>query len=140
MKEEIWCLYWNLYQGTTTLPADSFQGGQTYGDRARHPAQAYGGRHRGNTELQASAKCNKSEFMLVFRIPIHLIWIQHFREKNTFFWDQLYLSLCLHRGRPGYRRSLQAAKENIHEIFYLFFYFCGPFLPSWIRIRIRLPD
>jgi hypothetical protein len=37
------------------------------------------------------------------------------------------------------KRSLHHSNENIqhfkHEISVLFFYFCGSFLPSWIRIR-----
>ncbi len=40
----------------------------------------------------------------------------------------------LHKGRPGYRRSLQSSKENIQHIKIwnssTFFYFCGSFLPS----------
>ncbi len=53
----------------------------------------------------------------------------------------IYLSLGLHKGRTSYRRSLQSSKENIQHFktwkFFTFFYFCGSFLPSWIRIRIR---
>jgi hypothetical protein len=29
----------------------------------------------------------------------------------------IYLSLCLHKGRPSYRRSLQSSKENIKQYF-----------------------
>jgi hypothetical protein len=52
----------------------------------------------------------------------------------------IYLFLGLHKGHPSYKRSLQASKENIqhfktHEISLKNFYFCGSFLPSWIRIR-----
>jgi hypothetical protein len=40
---------------------------------------------------------------------------------------------------PRYRRSLQPSKENIQHFktrkFCTFFYFCGSFLPSWIRIQ-----
>jgi len=39
---------------------------------------------------------------------------------------------CIHKGRPSYRGSLPPSK---HEFSDLFFYFCGSFLPSWIRIR-----
>jgi hypothetical protein len=41
----------------------------------------------------------------------------------------------LHKGRPNYRRTLQPSKENIQQKmkFINFFYFCGSFLPSWIR-------
>jgi hypothetical protein len=46
------------------------------------------------------------------------------------------LSLGLHKGR--YKRSLQLSKENTQHFktrnFLIFFYFCGSFLPSWIRI------
>jgi hypothetical protein len=27
-----------------------------------------------------------------------------------------------------------------HELLQIIVYFCGPFLPSWIRIRIRIPN
>ncbi len=55
-----------------------------------------------------------------------------------FSWSKIaiYLSLCLHKGRPSYRRSLQPSKENIHHFkrrkFCPSFYFLGHFL---IRIR-----
>ncbi len=49
--------------------------------------------------------------------------------------------------RPPERTSkLQKKKENIKHFkisnFLILFYFCGSFLPSWIRIRIRIhgPD
>ncbi len=46
--------------------------------------------------------------------------------------------LQFHKVCPSYRRSLQLSKEAIHhfkhEFFQIFFYFCGSFLPSWIRI------
>jgi hypothetical protein len=53
----------------------------------------------------------------------------------------IYLSLGLHKGLTSYRRSLEPSKENIQHfqnmrILY-FFYICGSFLPSWIRIRIQ---
>ncbi len=42
-------------------------------------------------------------------------------------------------GRTSYRRSLQPSKENIQHFktwkFFAFFYICGSFLSSWIRIR-----
>ncbi len=53
----------------------------------------------------------------------------------------IYLFLGIHKGRPSYRRSLQPSKENIQYLktwkFWTFFYFCGSFLPSWIRVRIQ---
>jgi hypothetical protein len=41
----------------------------------------------------------------------------------------IYLSLCLHKGRPNYRRSLQPSKENIKhmKLLKLFFTFVGHF-------------
>ncbi len=67
-------------------------------------------------------------------------------KKITFFCVKttIYLSLGLHRERPSYRRSLQLLKEAIQHFkkltFKIFFYFCGSFLSSWIRIRIPNPD
>ncbi len=99
------------------------------------------------------------------RVPIYLIRIQHFRlntdpdsiriqgcndqklEKNLQLKkNTIYLSLGLHKERLSYRRSIQLSKENIQHFkpwnFLIFFSFCGSFLPSWIRIRIRIhrPD
>ncbi len=64
-------------------------------------------------------------------------------KKNTFFitknYNLPYLSLGLHRERPGYKRNLQFSKENIQHFktwnFLICFYFSWSFLPSWIRIR-----
>jgi hypothetical protein len=63
-------------------------------------------------------------------------------KKNYIFLDQklqFTIFLGLHKGRPSYRRSLQPSKENIQYLktwkFWTFFYFCGSFLSSWIRIR-----
>jgi hypothetical protein len=54
----------------------------------------------------------------------------------------IYLSLGLHKGRLSYKRSLQPSKENIQHFkkrnCFPFFYICGTFLPSWIRIRLQL--
>ncbi len=54
-----------------------------------------------------------------------------------------YLSLGLHKGCPNNRSGLQPSKENIQHFktwnFFTFPYFCGSFLPSWIRIqRLKL--
>ncbi len=63
-----------------------------------------------------------------------------------FFWSKtaICLSLGLQKVCPSYRRSLQLSKEAIQHFktwqFCTFFYFCGSFLPSWIRIRIPNPD
>ncbi len=57
----------------------------------------------------------------------------------------IYLSLCLHKWLPGYKRSLQPSKENIQQLqkmkfIFFFFIFVGHFCPSWsgswLRIRI----
>ncbi len=53
-----------------------------------------------------------------------------------YFFDQIviYLSLCLHKGRPSFRRSLQHEVKNIQNFkklnFLTFFYFCVSILPS----------
>ncbi len=57
----------------------------------------------------------------------------------------IYLSLGLHKVCPSYRRSLQLSRPSNtskHELLQIFVYFCGSFMPSWIRIRIRIhrPD
>ncbi len=57
----------------------------------------------------------------------------------------IYLSPGLHKGCLSYRRSLQPSKENIQyfkkrNFINFFFYFCGIFWPSWIRIRIPSAD
>jgi hypothetical protein len=70
-------------------------------------------------------------------------------KKNYIFWIRnfnlpIYLGLH-HIGFPSYRRSLQSIKESMRHYkvqnmkFLNFFYFCGSFLPSWIRIRIQNP-
>jgi hypothetical protein len=56
----------------------------------------------------------------------------------------IYLSLGLHKGSPSYKRSLQLSKiehpalQNMKSM--IFFYCCGSFLSSWIRIRIPNKD
>ncbi len=60
------------------------------------------------------------------------------------------LSLCLHKGRPSYRRSFQLSKESIQHFktwnFLIFSTFVGHFCPPGsgsgfrIRIRIHWPD
>jgi hypothetical protein len=50
----------------------------------------------------------------------------------------IYSSLGLYEGRPSYRRSLQPQNKTSstsNKIVLHIFYFCGPFLPSWIRIQ-----
>ncbi len=67
-------------------------------------------------------------------------------KKFNFFGSKttIYLSLGLHKERPSYRRSLQLSKEAIQHFktwtFQEKFYFCGSFLPSWIRIPSTDPD
>ncbi len=65
-------------------------------------------------------------------------------KKFNFFCIKNYsLSLGLHKRRPSYKRSLQLSKENIQHFktwnFVNLFYFCGSFLPSWIRIPNKDP-
>ncbi len=69
-------------------------------------------------------------------------WKQKFSwKKNIFFGSKttIYLSLDLHKEHPSYRRSLQLSKEAIQHFktwtLKKNFYFCGSFLPSWIRIH-----
>ncbi len=63
-----------------------------------------------------------------------------------FFWSKtaIYLALSLHKVCPSYRRNLQFSKEAIQHfktwILQIIVYFCGSFLPSWIRIRIPNTD
>ncbi len=60
-----------------------------------------------------------------------------------FFWSKIaiYLSLGVHNGLPSYRRSLSPPKRTSstskNEIYKPFFFVCGSFLPSWIRIQIQ---
>ncbi len=58
-------------------------------------------------------------------------------KKNIFLTENaIYINLALYPRRLSYRRS---SKENIQHFktwnFFLFFYFRGSFLPSWIRIQ-----
>ncbi len=73
------------------------------------------------------------------------IWIGRPRmririRQNYVYWSRsgpTSTSLGLHKGRPSNMRSLQSSKDNIKYFktwkFCAFFYFCGSFLPSWIR-------
>ncbi len=66
--------------------------------------------------------------------------------EKIFFWSKttIYLFPGLHKGRQSFRRSLQLSKENIQHLktwnLFIFFSFCGSFLPSWIWIRIHWLD
>ncbi len=72
-------------------------------------------------------------------------WWPKSKKKNTaenfffFFWSKIAICFC-----PRYRRSLQPSKENIQHFkkwnWLTFFYVCGLFLSSWIRIQIANPD
>ena len=71
-------------------------------------------------------------------------WRKKITAENFFLFffiskTAIYLSLGLHKVCPSYRRSLQLSKEAIQHFktwtFTNFFYFCGSFLPSWIRIH-----
>ncbi len=63
------------------------------------------------------------------------------KKEFIFFWLKIaiYFALCLHKGRPSCRRSLQPSKENIQHFkklnLFTFFNFCELVLPSWIRIQ-----
>ncbi len=66
-------------------------------------------------------------------------------KKKNLSKTAIYLSLGLHKVCPSYRRRLQLSKEAIqHFKTWTFtkknFYFCGSFLPSWIRIPNPDPD
>ncbi len=69
-------------------------------------------------------------------------WGKIYSVKNFMFFDKklhYYLSLGLHKGCPSYRRSLKREHPALQNIKFLnFFYFCGSYLPSWIRIRISI--
>jgi hypothetical protein len=91
--------------------------------------------------------------------PIIIIWYGSGSDQDTGFWwpkiekiysckkkcsaskTPIYLSR-LHKERRSYRRTLQPSKKNISALqnmkFLNFFYFCGLFLPSRIRILIRI--
>ncbi len=69
-------------------------------------------------------------------------WQRNYSWKKIKFFGiktTIYLSLGLHKERPSYWRSLQLSKEAIQHFkswhFLIFFYFCGSFLTSWIRIH-----
>jgi hypothetical protein len=51
------------------------------------------------------------------RVNMTKKWEKFITEKKCFFFYQttIYLSLCLHKGRPSYKRSLQLSKENIQH-------------------------
>ncbi len=64
-------------------------------------------------------------------------------KKNIFFlWKTTYSTICLslglHKERPSNKPS--ARKRGHPTLQNMNFYFCGSFLPSWIRIRIPNPD
>ncbi len=68
-------------------------------------------------------------------------------EKKIIFFSSktiIYLSLGLHKGRPGYKKKPSALKRENSALqnmkFLNFFYFCGSFFPSWIRIGIPNTD
>ncbi len=69
-----------------------------------------------------------------------------FTAEKFFFGSKttIYISLGFFKGRTSYKRNLQLSKENIQHLkpwnFLIFFYFCRSFLPSSIRIRIRIPN
>ncbi len=75
--------------------------------------------------------------MAVFRIRIHLIRIriQHFRL-NT---DPDLIRIQF-GSRVLMTKNWEKFTAKKYKFFKFFFYFCGSFLSSWIRIRIPNPD
>ncbi len=76
--------------------------------------------------------CSKIHFLLVQKSIFYL-----FKNCNG------YLSLGSYRWSPSYHRTIEAfspqkitANTSKREILVTFFYFCGSFLPFWIRNRI----
>ncbi len=65
-------------------------------------------------------------------------------EKKSFFGPKIaiYLSLGLFKGRPSYKGSLQPSKREHQALQKMkcINFFCGSFLPSWIRIANPNPD
>ncbi len=63
--------------------------------------------------------------------------ILQLKKKLNFFWSKttIYLSLGLHKVCPSYRRSRSSQKRPSNTSKHDFFYLCGSFLPSWIRIH-----
>ncbi len=108
-------------------PAPEFDVGDQYGSGSK---SGYASRSKFNTD--PGLKWPKIEKKLQLKF-FFLFWSK----------TAIYLSLGLHKVCPSYRRSLQLSKEAIqwsntskHELLPIFFYFCGSFLPSWVRIRI----
>ncbi len=70
-------------------------------------------------------------------------WKKFIAEKKNLDQNYIYLSLCLYKGRPSFRKSLQLSKETSstsqQEILNFFSTFGGPFWPG-IRIRNPWPD
>jgi hypothetical protein len=65
------------------------------------------------------------------------------RKKIYFFFDQtaIYLSLGLYKNMSRLQKKPPAHKRGHPTLQNMnFFYFCGSFLPSWIRIRIQITD
>jgi hypothetical protein len=74
-------------------------------------------------------------------------------KKKNYSWKKkifgsktaIYLSLGLNKERvqvreEAFRSQKRPSNTSKHELLTIFFYFCGSFLPSWIRIRIPDPD
>ncbi len=83
---------------------------------------------------------------IVFRCRI---WIQGFddhkfkkvtAEKNLSFLSNfaVYLSLCLLKRHPSYRRSLQPTKGHVKKWIYFMSHFCPLGSRSGLRIRLRI--
>jgi hypothetical protein len=58
----------------------------------------------------------------------------------------IYLSLGLHKVQyvqvieEAFSSQKRPSNTSKHELLQIFVYFCGSFLPSWIRIRNRIPN
>ncbi len=106
-------------------------------------AQESGARTEANLRLLQKSVWSGSGSSISGWIPI---WIQGFHDRK--FKKNLHLKKnhiflikkCnLFIPRPPKRRIFQPSKENIWHFqnmkFLNFFYFCGSYLPSWIRIH-----
>jgi hypothetical protein len=68
-------------------------------------------------------------------------------KKNLIFFGSktaIYLSLAsikyVQITEEAFSSQKRPSNTSKHELLQIFFYFCGSFLPSWIRIRIPGPD
>jgi hypothetical protein len=50
------------------------------------------------------------------------------------------MSKIVHVIEEAFSSQKRPFNTSKHELILIVFYFCGSFLPSWIRIRIRIPN